>query len=55
MSNTRPDATTMSGEEIRAVVRDRYAASTQTVLDELSTLLRAAHLASLDVAPTQTR
>jgi SAM-dependent methyltransferase len=37
MSTTQPDPTTMSDEEIRTLVRDRYAASAQTVLDDLST------------------
>ena len=36
MSTTQPDPTTLSDEQIRDAVRDRYAASAQTVLDDLS-------------------
>ncbi|MFN8157481.1 MAG: arsenite methyltransferase [Candidatus Nanopelagicales bacterium] len=35
MSTTQPDPTTLSDEEIRAAVRDRYAASASTVLADL--------------------
>lgn len=37
MSTTQPDPTTLSDEQIRAAVRDRYAASASTVLAELGT------------------
>jgi len=35
MSTTQPDPTTLTDDEIRAAVRDRYAASAQTVLADL--------------------
>ncbi|MFN8145962.1 MAG: arsenite methyltransferase [Candidatus Nanopelagicales bacterium] len=35
MSTTQPDPTTLSDEELRAAVRDRYAASASTVLADL--------------------
>jgi arsenite methyltransferase len=36
MTTIQPDPTTMSDDQIRATVRDRYAASARTVLDDLS-------------------
>lgn len=37
MSTTQPDPTTLSDEQLRAAVRDRYAASASTVLADLGT------------------